>query len=93
MEVCARGNHQGADQQRKPRHRSSPRTNGSDVHRKADDLRRKWPNQRIQTRRGHLTALSLREQKVFKMDAIGKYEIHEEINRDTTTCEENNMER
>jgi hypothetical protein len=42
---------------------------------------RKWSKQRIRTNKGHLTALSLREQKIFKMNAIGEYEIHEEILR------------
>ena len=30
----------------------------------------KWSKQRIQTNKGHLTALSLREQNVLKMDEI-----------------------
>tara|TARA_B110000046_G_scaffold118207_1_gene125009 strand:+ start:2316 stop:6662 length:4347 start_codon:yes stop_codon:yes gene_type:complete len=40
---------------------------------------RKWSKQRILTNRGHITALSLRERRVFKMNSIGEYEVHEEI--------------
>ena len=37
----------------------------------------KWSKQRILTNKGHLTALSLRERRgVFKMNAIGEYEIY-----------------
>ena len=38
-----------------------------------------WSSQRVHTSRGHLTALALREQRVFKMNGVGEYTIHEEI--------------
>ena len=49
---------------------------------------KKWSAQRVWTSKGHLTALTLREQKVFSMNNIGEYEIHEKIlqlARDTNT--------
>ena len=42
---------------------------------------RKWSAQRKWTTKGHLTALSLREQTVLRLEATGDYEIHDAILR------------
>ena len=42
---------------------------------------KKWSAQRKETSKGHITALALREQKVFRMDSTGDYEIHGAILR------------
>ena len=40
---------------------------------------KRWSKQRTWTSKGSITALSLRDQKIFKMNNIGEYEIHEAI--------------
>ena len=40
---------------------------------------KRWSKQRTWTSKGNLTALSLREQKVFRMGHFGDYEIHDAI--------------
>lgn len=40
---------------------------------------KRWSAQRMWTSKGHLTALPLREQKVFRMESTGEYEIHNAI--------------